>query len=250
MFVWSSSRHTLLSPVYCFQTLEVVISFRWRWRWCSLPSSSSGEVDTRLRGIRLSCGREFVGGWLTVADSGLTHLCLIHFRSALITLGGCLVAAPTLADKRQTTISPLVSDRAHQQITPAGGWEWEDWVELRTFYLNLNMTAMPFHYIWHQGSRLIANIKSGLVLLFRFIEQRLTAAAQCSGVSSGDCLHDRDTEQTRSRPRARTTIRLVGLPPHAQALMHSGQWRKGLSQISQYGRLLVENTYYSYLRIY
>ena len=89
-----------------------------------------------------------------------------------------LVAAPTLADKRQTTISPLVSDRAHQQITRAGGWEWEDWVELRTFYLNLNMTAMPFHYIWHQGSRLIANIKSGLVLLFRFIVQRLTAAVQ------------------------------------------------------------------------
>ena len=144
MFVWSSSRHTLLSPVYCFQTLEAVISFRWRWRWCSLPSSSSGEVDTRLRGIRLSCGREFVGGWLTVADSGLTHLC-DWFISGV--RWSHLVAAPTLADKRQTTISPLVSDRAHQQITPAGGWELEDWVELRTFYLNLNMTAMPFHYI-------------------------------------------------------------------------------------------------------
>ena len=185
-----------------------------------------------------------MGGWLTVADSGLTHLC-DWFISGV--RWSHLVAAPTLADKRQTTISPLVSDRAHQQITRAGGWEWEDWVELRTFYLNLNMTAMPFHYIWHQGSRLIANIKTGLVLLFRFIEQRLTAAAQCSGVSSGDCLHDRDTEQTRSRPQARTTIRLVGLPPHAQALMHSGQWRKGLSTKC---RKFVENAYYSYLRIY
>ena len=209
----------------------------------------TSQLKLRWSGYEVTRNQTFLWSWVCgwMVDGGRfwphTFVWLIHFRSALITLGGCLVAAPTLADKRQTTISPLVSDRAHQQITPAGGWELEDWVELRTFYLNLNMTAMPFHYIWHQGSRLIANIKSGLVLLFRFIEQRLTAAAQCSGVSSGDCLHDRDTEQTRSRPRARTTIRLVGLPPHAQALMHSGQWRKGLSTKC---RKFVENAYYSY----
>ena len=140
-----------------------------------------------------------------------------------------LVAAPTLADKRQTTISPLVSDRAHQQITRAGGWELEDWVELRTFYLNLNMTAMPFQYIWHQGSLQTFN----RVLCFYLGLLSKDWQQQCSGVVSAvvtsDCLHDRDTEQTRSRPRARTTIRLVGLPPHAQALMHSGQWRKGVA---------------------
>ena len=78
-----------------------------------------------------------------------SHIC-VWFISGV--RSSHLVAAPTLADKRQTTISPLVSDRAHQQITRAGGWELEDWVELRTFYLNLNMTAMPFQYIWHQGS--------------------------------------------------------------------------------------------------
>ena len=139
----------------------------------------------------------WVDGWRW--PSLASHLC-VWFISGV--RSSHLVAAPTLADKRQTTISPLVSVRAHQQITlgwRVGGLSWAANIKLLGHFIMCGIKDPFLFYLgllskdWQSRSR-----------------SALSAVQWCQ---RGDCSHDRDTEQTRSRPRARSTIRLVASHP-------------------------------------